>query len=71
MSTSHNICFHLKILLLKNMGFIDLSAFHFIQEPPIESLRKAEEELRLLAAIDGNGEITDIGKKVKHAVSSL
>jgi len=47
------------------MGFNDLSVFHFIDQPPTELLRAAEEELKFFGAVNVNGEITDLGQKVR------
>lgn len=46
------------------MGFRDVSVLKFIDQPPIELVREAENELWLFGAVDGDGRITDLGKKV-------
>lgn len=49
------------------MGFKDLSVFHFIDQPPEELVQEAEDELKFFQAVNVDGEITELGKKVRRS----
>ena len=52
------------VLLLKSMGIDDILRFDFMDSPPRDALISSLEELYLLGAIDGDANITDMGRKM-------
>lgn len=50
------------------MGFIDIFEIDFLDNPPRETIQEAINELLLYQAIDAEGEITEIGHKVRLIV---
>ena len=52
------------ILLLKNMGIDNLVQFDFMDAPNHQALIKAIEQLYFLKALDEEGNLTEIGKKM-------
>lgn len=56
--------FILKVLQLKTMGINDLLHFDFMDAPPVESLIMALESLHSLSALDDEGLLTRLGRRV-------
>lgn len=54
----------LTVLLLKGMGINDLIHFDFMDPPPINTLLTALEELYALSALDDEGLLTRLGRKM-------
>ena len=52
------------ILLLKAMGIHDLLNFDFMDPPPIQTLIAAMEQLYALGALDDEGLLTKVGRKM-------
>jgi pre-mRNA-splicing factor ATP-dependent RNA helicase DHX16 len=52
------------VLLLKSLGIDDLLNFDFLDPPPAETLLKALESLYALGALNDNGELTKLGRKM-------
>ncbi|ODQ65768.1 P-loop containing nucleoside triphosphate hydrolase protein [Nadsonia fulvescens var. elongata DSM 6958] len=52
------------ILLLKAMGINDLLHFDFMDKPPVNTMLNAMEELYALAALDDEGLLTRLGRKM-------
>ena len=57
---------HLGIAVLKllELGVEDVEAFEFVEPPDREALRQAIESLTLLGALDEQGRLTDLGRKM-------
>lgn len=54
------------ILILKNMGILNLNKFPFIDPPSIESLQTSEYELWSIGALDNLGKLTKLGKEMSN-----
>lgn len=52
------------ILMLKAMGINDLIKFPFMDAPPMQTMTAALEELYALSALDGEGLLTRLGRKM-------
>lgn len=52
------------ILNLKSLGINDPAQFDFIDRPPKENFTKAYEELQIYKALNYNGDLSEIGKKM-------
>lgn len=52
------------ILMLKAMGINDLLNFEFMDPPPVNTMLTALQELYTLSALDDDGFLTDMGKKM-------
>lgn len=52
------------MLQLKTMGINDLLHFDFMDAPPVESLIMALESLHSLSALDDEGLLTRLGRRV-------
>lgn len=52
------------VLQLKTMGINDLLHFDFMDAPPVESLIMALEQLHSLSALDDEGLLTRLGRRV-------
>ncbi|CAM9656186.1 unnamed protein product [Chrysoparadoxa australica] len=50
------------ILRMKYMGITDVGSFPFVTPPPVSGIREAHRLLRVLAAVDEEGNITQVGK---------
>lgn len=61
------------MLQLKTMGINDLLHFDFMDAPPVESLIMALEQLHSLSALDSEGLLTRLGRRVSqlHHVAQL
>lgn len=55
-----------QVLQLKTMGINDLLHFDFMDAPPVESLIMALEQLHSLSALDAEGLLTRLGRRVTH-----
>lgn len=53
-----------QVLQLKTMGINDLLHFDFMDAPPVESLIMALEQLHSLSALDSEGLLTRLGRRV-------
>ena len=53
------------VLSLKAMGINDLVAFDFMDAPPMETLITAMEQLYTLGALDDEGLLTRLGRRVR------
>lgn len=54
------------VLTLKAMGFDDLLSFDFVHPPSGEALIKTLESLFLLGALDDQGALTSLGKRMAN-----
>eukprot|EP00403_Amphidinium_massartii_P006124 CAMPEP_0178378190 /NCGR_PEP_ID=MMETSP0689_2-20121128/4302_1 /TAXON_ID=160604 /ORGANISM="Amphidinium massartii, Strain CS-259" /LENGTH=1033 /DNA_ID=CAMNT_0019998259 /DNA_START=10 /DNA_END=3111 /DNA_ORIENTATION=+ len=54
------------VLMLKSIGIDDLLHFDFMDPPPPETLMKALEMLYALSALNENGELTKVGKRMSE-----
>jgi ATP-dependent RNA helicase DHX8/PRP22 len=61
--------FIVQVLQLKAMGINDLLRFDFMDAPPVESLLMALEQLYSLSALDNEGLLTRLGRRVSIANS--
>eukprot|EP00172_Hildenbrandia_rubra_P001067 Plantae.Rhodophyta-Hildenbrandia_rubra.ctg1640.p1 GENE.Plantae.Rhodophyta-Hildenbrandia_rubra.ctg1640~~Plantae.Rhodophyta-Hildenbrandia_rubra.ctg1640.p1 ORF type:complete len:897 (+),score=164.42 Plantae.Rhodophyta-Hildenbrandia_rubra.ctg1640:444-3134(+) len=52
------------ILLLKSLGVRNLVEFPFLDPPPAENINKSMLGLWQLGALDGGGELTDVGRRM-------
>jgi pre-mRNA-splicing factor ATP-dependent RNA helicase DHX16 len=52
------------VLLLKTMGINNLVNFDFMDPPPHEMLLRALEQLYALGALNDNGDLTKLGRKM-------
>ncbi|KAJ3076359.1 hypothetical protein HDU98_003941 [Podochytrium sp. JEL0797] len=52
------------VLLLKSLGINDLLNFDFMDAPPVETLKKALEQLYALGALNAKGELTKLGRRM-------
>lgn len=52
------------VLMMKGMGIDKVESFKFIDPPETNALRQAVNTLESLGAIDGNGELTEVGRKM-------
>lgn len=52
------------VLSLKAMGINDLLAFDFMDAPPMQTLISAMEQLHALSALDDEGLLTRLGRRV-------
>lgn len=48
------------------MGINDLLSFDFMDAPPMETLITAMEQLYTLGALDNEGLLTRLGRRVRH-----
>lgn len=55
-----------QVLQLKTMGINDLLHFDFMDAPPVESLIMALEQLHSLSALDSEGLLTRLGRRVSN-----
>lgn len=55
------------VLSLKAMGINDLLAFDFMDAPPMQTLISAMEQLHALSALDDEGLLTRLGRRVSRA----
>lgn len=58
-----------QVLQLKTMGINDLLHFDFMDAPPVESLIMALEQLHSLSALDDEGLLTRLGRRVSGILS--
>lgn len=56
--------FLLQVLQLKTMGINDLLNFDFMDAPPVDSLIEALGQLHSLSALDNEGLLTRLGRRV-------
>jgi len=56
------------VLQLKTMGINDLIHFDFMDAPPVESLIMALEQLHSLSALDSEGLLTRLGRRVSFKI---
>ncbi len=63
--------FLLQVLQLKTMGINDLLHFDFMDAPPVESLIMALEQLHSLSALDNEGLLTRLGRRVRIIFSAF
>ena len=54
------------VLSLKAMGINDLLAFDFMDPPPMQTLISAMEQLHALSALDDEGLLTRLGRRVSE-----
>jgi HrpA-like RNA helicase len=54
------------ILQMKGIGIQDVETFEFMDKPPTAAIRRAEETLFLLGALDRDRNITALGKALTH-----
>ncbi|CUG05081.1 DEAD/DEAH box RNA helicase, putative [Bodo saltans] len=54
------------ILQMKGIGIQDVETFEFMDKPPTAAIRRAEETLFLLGALDRDRSITALGKALTH-----
>jgi ATP-dependent RNA helicase DHX8/PRP22 len=59
------------VLQLKTMGINDLIHFDFMDAPPVESLIMALEQLHSLSALDNEGLLTRLGRRVCTQIQLL
>ncbi|ORY50994.1 P-loop containing nucleoside triphosphate hydrolase protein [Rhizoclosmatium globosum] len=52
------------VLLLKSLGINDLLNFDFMDAPPVDTLKKALEQLYALGALNAKGELTKLGRRM-------
>jgi ATP-dependent helicase HrpB len=52
------------VLELRAWGLTDLQRFHWLDAPPAAALRRAEDLLQLLGAVDQGGALTAIGRRM-------
>lgn len=52
------------VLLLKTLGVRELLEFPFLDPPPVENILKSMLGLWLLGAIDANGDLTELGRRM-------
>ncbi|KAJ3332643.1 hypothetical protein HDU76_013529 [Blyttiomyces sp. JEL0837] len=52
------------VLLLKSLGINDLLGFDFMDAPPVDTLKKALEQLYALGALNSRGELTKLGRQM-------
>ena len=57
------------VLSLKAMGINDLLAFDFMDPPPMQTLISAMEQLHALSALDDEGLLTRLGRRVSDAAT--
>ena len=58
------------VLSLKALGINDLVSFDFMDPPPMQTLISAMEQLHALSALDDEGLLTRLGRRVSpHIVS--
>lgn len=53
------------VLSLKAMGINDMLAFDFMDAPPMQTLISAMEQLHALSALDDEGLLTRLGRRVR------
>ena len=56
------------VLSLKAMGINDLLSFDFMDAPPMQTLISAMEQLHGLSALDDEGLLTRLGRRVRHVL---
>ena len=54
------------VLSLKAMGINDLLSFDFMDPPPMQTLISAMEQLHALSALDDEGLLTRLGRRVSE-----
>jgi pre-mRNA-splicing factor ATP-dependent RNA helicase DHX38/PRP16 len=54
------------VLLLKTLGVEDVTAFAFMDPPPLENIVNSMYQLWLLGALDNTGKLTPTGKKMSE-----
>ena len=52
------------VLMLKSLGINDLMHFDFLDPPPSETLLRALEQLYALGALNQQGELTKLGRRM-------
>ena len=52
------------VLMLKSLGIDDLLHFDFMDPPPPETLIRALEQLYALAALNDEGDLTKLGRRM-------
>ena len=52
------------VLYMKNLGIDNIEEFDFIDKPEKRQIDEAVRDLKILGALDENGQITDIGKEL-------
>ena len=57
------------VLSLKAMGINDLLSFDFMDPPPMQTLISAMEQLHALSALDDEGLLTRLGRRVSYTKS--
>lgn len=58
--------FFVQVLQLKTMGINDLLNFDFMDAPPVDSLIEALGQLHSLSALDNEGLLTRLGRRVRR-----
>lgn len=56
------------VLSLKAMGINDLLSFDFMDPPPMQTLISAMEQLHALSALDDEGLLTRLGRRVSRCI---
>ena len=59
------------VLSLKAMGINDLLEFDFMDAPPMQTLVSAMEQLHALSALDDEGLLTRLGRRVGILMSQI
>ena len=52
------------VLQLLSLGVADIEQFDFVESPPRGALKKAQESLKLLGALDQDGTLNELGKEM-------
>lgn len=60
-----------QVLQLKTMGINDLLNFDFMDAPPVDSLIEALGQLHSLSALDNEGLLTRLGRRVRSVIKKL
>lgn len=54
------------VLLLKSLGVEDITSFEFMDQPPRDNLVNSMYQLWVLGALDGDGQLTDLGRHMSN-----
>ena len=54
------------VLLLKSLGVKDITSFEFMDQPPRDNLVNSMYQLWVLGALDGDGQLTDLGREMSN-----